>query len=49
MAELFQLAGLPEVLNRLQELGVRMLPFAGIALQQEADAILEASQPLVPV
>lgn len=49
MAELFELTGLDTLRQRLETLAATILPQAGIALQQEADAILEASQPLVPV
>jgi len=49
MAELFELSGIPEVQQRLQLLAQQALFLGGIALQQEAEAILEASQPLVPV
>jgi hypothetical protein len=49
MAELFTFTGMDEVRQRLQTIGAELLPLAGIAIQQEADAILEASQPLVPV
>jgi len=49
MAELFEVTGIAQVQQRLQTLGAEVLPLMAIALQQEADAILEASQPLVPV
>jgi hypothetical protein len=49
MAELFELTGMDLVRQRLETMRGEMLFLAGIALQQEADAILEASQPLVPV
>ena len=49
MAELFELTGVAQVLGRLQAYSVEALPLSVIELQQQADAILEASQPLVPV
>jgi len=49
MAELFELTGIPELTQRMQTLAQQIVFLGGIALQQEADAILEASQPLVPV
>jgi len=49
MAELFELTGLDTVRQNLVALPAMLLGLGGIALQQEADAILEASQPLVPV
>jgi hypothetical protein len=44
-----QLTGLDVVTQRLQEMATVVTPILGIALQQEADAILEVSQTLVPV
>src|SRR5262245_9243778 len=49
MADLFELTGVPELQQRLQLLAQQIVFLGGIALEQEADAILEASQPLVPV
>lgn len=49
MVDLFEVTGLAEVHRRVEELRALALPLAGIALQQEAEAILVASQPLVPV
>src|ERR1043165_1626363 len=49
MAELFELTGVDALERRLQEINALVLPISGIALQQEADVILAASQPLVPV
>src|SRR5262245_63303616 len=49
MADLFELTGLPELQQRLQILAQQIVFLGGIALEQEADAILEASQPLVPI
>lgn len=49
MAELFEITGMDQVRQRLLDLAATLLPLGGLALQAEADAILEASQPLVPV
>jgi len=49
MAEVFALTGLDIVTRNLQRLAAEAVPLLGIAVQQEAEAILEASQPLVPV
>src|SRR5215471_17519252 len=49
MAELFELSGIDALQQRLQTLAQEALFLGGLALQQEADAILDASQPLVPV
>lgn len=49
MADLFDLSGLAPMQQRLQQIGAETLPLLGIALQQEADAVRAASQPLVPV
>jgi len=49
MAELFELTGLDTVRQRLEQIRTEIVFSAGIAVQQEADAILEASRPLVPV
>lgn len=44
-----EVLGIPAVQQRLERMMAEVVPLMGIALQQEADAILEASQPLVPV
>ena len=49
MAELFEMTGFEVLERRLQEINALVLPISGLALQQEAEAILAASQPLVPV
>ena len=49
MVELFELTGLDTVRQRLEQLRTEIVFSAGIAVQQEAEAILEASRPLVPV
>jgi len=49
MAELFEWTGIDTVGRRLEQIRTEMPFQAGIAVQQEADAILEASRPLVPV
>ena len=49
MADPFTFTGFDAVRQRLQDMAANVLPLAGIALEQEADAILAASQPLVPV
>ena len=45
----FDITGIQAVQQRLQQMAAEVLPLMGIALHQEAEAILEASQPLVPV
>jgi hypothetical protein len=49
VAELFTVTGIPEVQQRLRTMASVVTPLMAIALQQEGDAILEASQSLVPV
>src|ERR1041385_3549764 len=49
MAELFEVTGVDALARRLEELPPQIVFVGGIALHQEADAILAASQPLVPV
>lgn len=49
MAELFTVTGIAELQQRLQALSAEVPFLMSIALQQEAEAILEASQALVPV
>jgi hypothetical protein len=49
MPGVFAVTGVDVVVRNLQQTGAEMVPLAGIALQQEADALLAASQPLVPV
>jgi hypothetical protein len=49
MADVFEMTGVEAVLARLRQIGAEIIPLAGIALQQEADAILEQSKRLVPV
>ena len=49
MAELFELIGVLDLQARMQVIAQEVVFLGGIALQQEADAILDASQPLVPV
>src|SRR5262245_19826645 len=48
MPGVFEVTGVDAVLNRLQQIEANMLPLGGIALQQEAEAILEKSQEIVP-
>lgn len=43
------ITGVPEMQQRLQEISALVVPILGLALQQEADTILEVSQTLVPV
>lgn len=45
----FEVTGLAELQQRLQALVVEVTPLMAIAVQQEGDAILEESQPLVPI
>jgi hypothetical protein len=49
MADLLTVTGIPELTQKLQQFAAEVPPLLAIALQQEADAILAASQPLVPV
>ena len=49
MAELFELTGVDTVRQNLERLAARMLQESAVALQREAKAIYDASQPLVPV
>lgn len=49
MADLFEVTGIDVVVQRLTQIAATMPMLGGIALQQEAEAILEASQPLVPI
>lgn len=49
MAELFTVTGMPEMTQRLQELSTHVPFLMVIRVQQEAEAVLAASQPLVPV
>ena len=49
MAERFDVTGIAEMQQRLQAFAAEVTPLLAIALQQEADAILEVSQGLVPV
>lgn len=44
-----QLTGLDVVQRRLQDMAAVAVPILGLALQQEADAILAVSKTLVPV
>ena len=49
MAELFEVTGMADLQRRLEQLPPQVVFLAGIALEQEADAILEQSQSLVPI
>jgi hypothetical protein len=49
MAELFVVTGIEPVRQRLQELSAQTPFLMVLAVQQEGEAILAASQPLVPV
>src|SRR5262245_45075646 len=49
MAELFELTGIDTVRQRLEQIALQVPFLSGIAVQQEAEAILETSRPLVPV
>jgi hypothetical protein len=49
MAELFTITGVPEMEQRLRAMAAEVTPLMAIALQQEGDAVLARSQPLVPV
>jgi hypothetical protein len=49
MAELFELTGIVQVQDRLRAYSVEVTPLMALAVQQELDAILEASRGLVPV
>jgi hypothetical protein len=49
MADLFEFTGIETLRQRLENIAATVTSLAGIALQQEADAILEVSQGLVPV
>lgn len=44
-----EVTGLAELQQRLQACAAEVPPLMAIAVQQEGDAILEASQPLVPI
>src|SRR5262245_43945799 len=48
MPGVFEVTGIDTVINRLQQIGANMLPLGGIALEQEAEAIKEKSQEIVP-
>lgn len=49
MAELFDVTGIREMQERLEAMPFLIVQIGGIALQQEAEAVLEKSQQLVPV
>jgi hypothetical protein len=49
MAELFELTGLDTVRQNLERLPLRLLMQGVMAIDQEDEAILDASRPLVPV
>jgi hypothetical protein len=48
MPGVVEVTGVETVLTRLRQIGAAILPRGGIALEQEADAILEKSQEIVP-
>jgi hypothetical protein len=49
MAELFEVTGVDALARRLEQLPPQVVFLAGIALQQEADAITQVAQSLAPV